>query len=566
MRSTTARNLGCAALLVVATLLAYAPALRGGFVWDDDDYVTENPLLWEPDGLHRIWLSMDAPSQYFPLTYTSFRIEYALWGLEPAGYHAVNVLLHAANALLLWALLRRLALPGAWLAAALFALHPVQVESVAWITERKNVLSLLCSLGALLAWLRFCEPGKGQRGLAYAGSLVLHVLALAAKTTACTLPAAQLLVLWLRGRPVGLRRWLQVLPFVLLGLGMGVLSLFWERYHQGTVGERFALTPLESVLVASRAVWFYLGKLLWPARLTFSYPKFAVDPGDPTQYVWLVLGAALVLGLWLARSRLGRGPLVAALFFVATLSPVLGFIPLFTFFYTYVADHYQYVACIGPIALFAGAASRWTRRLPGPAAWRPVLAGALLALLGALTFQQARIYESRETLWRDTIAKHPGSWMAYTNLGRELMRQRRWEEALAAYQEALALRSDLHVPQRGAALAYLELGEPDRAVPHLERAIQIRPGLAAAHRDLGRVRWQRGEREAALEHYRAAAQAEPRNPLNLLLLGRALAQMGRIDEAEASYRRLLDLHPEHAAARRALEALHAERPRGIAPE
>jgi tetratricopeptide (TPR) repeat protein len=554
-------RLGCATLLVVATLLAYAPALRAGFVWDDDDYVTENPLLWEPDGLRRIWLSMDAPSQYFPLTYTSFRLEHALWGLEPAGYHAVNVLLHASNALLLWLLLARLALPGAGLAAAIFALHPVQVESVAWISERKNLLSLLFSLGALLAWLRFCAPGTRRPALAYGGSLALYALALSAKTTACTLPAAQLLVLWLRGERVGARRLAQVLPFLLLGLGMGIVTLLWERYHQGTVGERFALAPLESVLVASRAVWFYLGKLAWPAGLSFSYPKFEIDPGDPAHYLWLALGAALLLALWAWRARIGRGPLVAALFFVATLSPVLGFIPLFTFFYTYVADHYQYVACIGPIALFAGAASRWSERAPGAAVLRPALAGALLALLAALTFQQSRVYESAETLWRDTIAKHPGSWMAHTNLGRELVRQQRWEEAADAYRRALALRPDLHLPHRGAAQAYLKLGRVDLALDHLERALEIRPGFAAARRDLARIRWERGEWEEALRHYRAAAESEPWDSRNHVLLGHALEQLGRPDEAEASYQRARELAARRLGARPAQEEPGAPAPR-----
>jgi tetratricopeptide (TPR) repeat protein len=554
-----------AVLLVAATVLAYAPALRAGFVWDDNDYVTENPLLWEPDGLRRIWFSMDAPSQYFPLTYTSFRVEYALWRLEPAGYHAVNVLLHAANALLVWLLLWRLGLSGAFLAAAIFALHPVQVESVAWITERKNLLSLLFGLCALLAWLRFCEPGTRRPGRAYAASLALYLLALAAKTTACTLPAAQLLALWLRGRSVGPRRWLQVLPFLLLGFAMGLLTLFWERYHQGTVGERFSLAPLESVLVASRAVWFYLGKLFWPTELTFSYPKFQVDPSDPLQYVWLVMGGALLFTLWRERRRIGRGPLAAALFFVATLSPVLGFIPLYTFFYTYVADHYQYVASIGPIALFAGVACHWTRRLPRAEVWRTLLAGALLALLGALTFQQSRIYESRETLWRDTIAKHPGSWMARSNLGRALLREGRFEEAAEAYLGALEERSDLHRPHRGAALAYLRLGRVKLAVHHLEQAVALRPEFAAAHRDLARIRWRRGELDAALRHYQAAVEGEPRDPLNHVQLGHALSKLRRTVEAEASYRRALEIDPDHPGARRGLTALRRHPPRTGVP-
>jgi hypothetical protein len=357
-----------AAAIVAATLVAYLPALGAGFVWDDDDYVTNNPLLRDPDGLARIWLSADAPSQYFPLVYTFFRLEYALWGLEPFGYHLVNVCLHAANALLAWAVLARLALPGAWLAAAIFALHPVHVESVAWISERKNVLSTLCFLGALLAWLRFALDGAGKRWWIVAFGL--YVLALFAKTTACTLPAAQLLALWLRGRAIDARRLAQLAPFLVVGVAMGAFTILWERLHQGTQGDRFALGFVESVLVASRAVWFYLGKLALPIGLSFSYPKFEVGAGDPRDWAWLVAGALLLFALWRARGRLGRGPLTAALFFVAMLSPVLGFIPLYTFLYTYVADHYQYVASLGPIALAAGAGARAFRsRRGGP--WSP---------------------------------------------------------------------------------------------------------------------------------------------------------------------------------------------------
>ena len=333
-----------AALIAVATLAAYAPALDAGFIWDDDDYVTQNPLLPAPDGLRRIWFSMDAPSQYFPLVYSSFRAEYALWGFDPFGYHLVNILLHVANALLVWWVLARLRAPGAWFAAAIFALHPVHVESVAWITERKNVLSLFFFLASLLAWMRFAEPGARARGGYYSVALACHALALFSKTTACTLPAAQLLVLWLQGERIRLRRVAQVLPFLLLGFLMGLVTIIWERFHQGTVGDRFELSLVEGALVATRAVWFYLGKLAWPAQLTFSYPKFEIDPRDPLQYAWLVAGGVLLWALWHWRERIGRAPLAAAIFFVAMLSPMLGFIPLFTFFYTFVADHYQYVA------------------------------------------------------------------------------------------------------------------------------------------------------------------------------------------------------------------------------
>jgi len=350
-----------AVLLVGMVLAAYGPALRAGFIWDDDDYVTENPLLHTPDGFERIWLSMDAPSQYFPLVYSTFRIEYGLWGLDPFGYHLINVLFHAASALLLWLLLRRLDISGAWFAAAVFALHPVHVESVAWITERKNVMSLFFSLASLLAWLRFIEPRGGSWRRYYAVSLVFYALALSSKAMACTLPAAQLLLLWLRGHPIDWRRIAQVMPFFALGVALGGVITYWERHHVGTVGERFSSSFIEAFLIATRAIWFYLGKLLWPTQLTFSYPKFAIDPSQPLQYSWAIAGAVLLWILWRWRSAIGRAPLAAAIFFVASLSPLLGFIPLFTFWYTYVADHYQYVASIGPIVLFSAGTAQLLR-------------------------------------------------------------------------------------------------------------------------------------------------------------------------------------------------------------
>jgi len=361
-----------AVLLVLATLAAYAPALEAGFVWDDDDYVTANPLLHEPDGLRRIWLGQDVPSQYFPLTYTVLRVEYGLFGLEPFGYHLTNVLLHAANALLfVWAL-RRLAIPGAGLAGALFALHPVHVESVAWVTELKNVLSLHGFLWALHAWLSAVARAGAKRAAFYVLALVAHALALFAKTTACTFPAAQVLALWVGGRRLGARGWLALTPFVGMGLAMGLLTIRWEVEHQGTVPEVFSASFAERCLIATRALWFYLEKLVWPHPLLFSYPKFPVDVGEPSHYAWAVAWVAAVAGgvaLW---RRGVAAPLLALAWFVAMLSPLVGFIDLFTFRYAYTADHYVYVASLGPLAL--AARPRRSRRV-GRASSRPASCG-----------------------------------------------------------------------------------------------------------------------------------------------------------------------------------------------
>src|SRR5207253_1428615 len=333
------RSRACIFALVLAavTILVYRPAWNGGFLWDDDAYVTNNELLTAPDGLRRIWFSLDSPSQYFPLVYTTFRVEHALWGLNPTGYHWVNLFLHVANALLVWRVLVHLKVPGAWLAGAIFALHPVQVESVAWITERKNVLMGFFFLLTLLAWIAFVDERTKRRWHFYGLALILYLLALSAKTTACTLPAALLLILWLQRKPIRWKRIFQIIPFLVLGFAMGALAMWWERYHQGTSRAIFTfLNPIERILVASRAVWFYLSKLIWPSKLTFIYPRWHIASTHLLGYVWLLAGLIVCMVIYFLRRNLGRSIEVAAGFFVATLSPVLGFIMLYTFRYTFV--------------------------------------------------------------------------------------------------------------------------------------------------------------------------------------------------------------------------------------
>src|SRR3954447_14066258 len=416
--SSRARALIFAVVLAAVTTFAYRPAWHGGFLWDDDAYIINNELLTAPQGWQRIWFSLDSPSQYFPLTYSTFRIEHALWGLNTTGYHCVNLLLHVGNALLVWAVLARLRVPGSWLAAAIFALHPVQVESVAWITERKNVLMGFFFLLTLLAWIAFVDERHRRPRTFYCIALIFYALALSAKATACTLPAALFLILWLQKKPITARRLIQIVPFLALGIGMGLLTVWWERYHQGTNRGAFPfLSPMERMLVASRAIWFYLSKIFWPSNLTFIYPRWNISPANLLDYTWLLACVAACLAVYSLRRHFGRSLEVAAAFFVATLSPVLGFIMLFTFRYTFVADHYQYLACIGPIALASAGIVIFSQKF---AQYRAVILSAALlvvATLGTLTWRQAAAYADIETLWRSTLAKNPACWMAHTNIG-----------------------------------------------------------------------------------------------------------------------------------------------------
>jgi protein O-mannosyl-transferase len=549
--------LGCAVILL-ATFAAYGPALRGGFVWDDDAYVTANPLLTAPDGLARIWFSSHTQSQYFPLVFTTLRVEYALFGLDPFGYHVVNVLLHGLNALLVWAALARLAVPGAWLAAAIFALHPVQVETAAWITELKNTESTFFSLLALLAWLRFTDDDSERPLRFLALSLVLYQLALFSKTTASTLPAALVLSLWVRGRALGPRRWLEIAPFVALGLAMGLVSIWWER-HLGNYAEAFGVSlgwP-ERVLVATRALWFYLGKLVWPATLSFSYPRWELDPRDPAQWLWAMACVALAASLWWTRGRLGRGPLAAAAFFAATLSPMLGFVPLFTFYYSFVADHYQYFACVGPIALFAAGASRLAPVWP---TLRGGAAAGLLAALAALTWQQAGAYRSHEALWRDTLAKNPGSWMARNNLGVLLQERGELDEAETHFRESMALHPDNAEARFNLANLLVGAGRTEEALEHYEAAVRLRPGRVQFHAGLGRALLTLGRSDAAVAAYREALLRDPESVPARLGLALALERQGARAEAALEYREVLRRDPraEQAAAR--LRALARDGP------
>jgi len=538
-----------ALFLVAATVLSYQQAWHAGYIWDDDEYVTKNELLTASDGLKRIWFSLDSPSQYFPLVYTTFRLEYALWGLHPAGYHWVNIVLHAANALLVWRLLSRLHVPGAGLAAGFFALHPVHVESVAWITERKNVLMGLFFLLALLSWNTFVEERSRARWKPYALALVLYALALFSKTTACTIPAALLLILWLKRKPLNWSRAAQIAPFVVLGIAMGLVSVWWERHHQGTQGELFAIGLPERVLIASRAIWFYLGKLFWPADLAFSYARWSVAAGDPLDYFWLLATAGACVAIFFARRRVGRGIEVALLFFVTTLSPMLGFIMLYTFRYSFVADHYQYLASIGPLALAAAGITTGFRFLKEkPRFLDAAVCGALLVSLGVLTWRQCRIYADEETLWQATIATNPDSWMAYNNLGIKRRQAGRLDEAITHYKKALEINPRYAEAHFNLGNAFVHVGQPKEAAAQYNQALQLHPRYPAAHANLGAALLEMGRVDEAVAHLREAIAIDPRNAAARGQLGGALARLGRVEEAIVEFQSVLQLEPGSAVA------------------
>jgi tetratricopeptide (TPR) repeat protein len=554
--------------LVAATFLAYLPALHGGFVWDDDSWTTRiSGLLQNFSGLRTMWFHPTALQQYYPLTGTTFWIDYHLWGFWTLPYHFENVLLHSLATVLFWRLLLRLQLPGAWLAAALFALHPVMVESAAWITERKNVLSLVFYLGALLAYQRYAgnrqeasddssqvrqsesvSPVTGRRAFFYGLAFVLFLCALLAKTTAFSLPAVILLIGWWKRGQI---RWradvLPTLPFFALALGLCALAAWLEKNHVGAHGPDFALNFPQRCLIAGRAFWFYLGKLFWPAQLCFVYPRWQPNPGVWWQWLYPVTAAGTILGLWLARKRIGRGPIAALLFFVGTSFPLLGFLNTYFMRYSFVCDHWVYLPSLGVLALVAALVVRMAEQLR---LRRGVygFAAVILAVLSILTWRQCGMYANLQTLWRTTIARNPDCWLAQNNLGTILFNQDNLAEAIQRFERALQIKPDSADTLNNLGGALARQGKLDKAIQYYDRALQLKPDDVEAQNNLGVALADQGKFDEAVRHYERALQLDPDYAEAHNNLGITLADQGKLDEAIQHYERVLQLKPDYAEA------------------
>jgi tetratricopeptide (TPR) repeat protein len=550
--------------LVAGIVIAYLPVWDAGFIWDDDAYVTGNLTLRNLEGLRRIWLDAAATPQYYPLTFTSFWVDYHLWALNPLGYHLTNVLLQALNAILVWTLLRRLGVRGAWLAAAIFGLHPVNVESVAWVTERKNLLSGFFCLSAALACLRFwlpheaagdCRVGRGSPTSAvglgnwkfYWLGLFLYLCALLAKTATLALPAVIVLVVWWKRGKVRWRELYPLAPFLGVGLALGLITMWVERHYAHAVGKNWAFSAAERCLIAGRAVWFYLGKQVWPHPLIFVYPRWEIHASPLTAYLPGVAAAAGLLLLWRKRNGWARPVLCALACFLALLFPLLGFFNVFYFRYSFVADHFQYLAGIGPLALGAAgittALGCFQERKP---LLQPALCGALLGVLGVLTWQQSGMYVNLETLWQTTIARNPTCSMAHNNLGLFFLQKGQVDAAIGHFQKTLEFQPDDADAHYNLGIALLQRGDADAAMAQFKKALELQPSDADAHNNLGLGLLQRGRVDEAIVHFRKTLELQPDDTTAHNNLGIALLQRGRVNEAIAQFQKALELQPDFA--------------------
>ena len=541
---------GPAALaLALLVVVSYLPALQGGFVWDDVIFA-EEPVIHSPGALRSIWFSptdIKNEGHYWPLVYSSFWLEHRLWGLQPAGYHAVNLFLHLLNCLLLWRLLRRLAVPGALLIAAVFAVHPLHVESVAWIIERKDLLSALFYLGAVLAWLRFAEVPRVGHYLLVA---LLLAAGLLSKSVVVTLPLALLLVQWWRGGRVTRPDLLRVAPLLVLGGAVAAADL---AFYRGREVLELSYTLAERMLIAGRALWFYAGKLVWPVELAVIYPRWEIDAGSLAGWGYVVAAAGLALALWLLRERIGRGPLAGALYFALTLGPVLGFVDYGYMQFSFVADRFQYLAGIGVLAVLLGAAAHGVGRLRARersvaalryGSWG--LVAVVVVLLGALTWRQAGIYRDEITFFSHVVALNPEARDAHLNLGSALFEAGRMEEGLATSRIAVEQRPESAGALANVGRALVHFERFTEAEEHLRRALELDPRSTTAHQNLAEALRKQGRHLEAVESYRAVLELDAGFALAYAGLGTALFEARRYSEALAALEQALALQPELA--------------------
>jgi protein O-mannosyl-transferase len=585
---------------LLLAFVAYWPALKGEFVYDDAAWTTMlSHLHQDVHGLWRMWTEPTVLQQYYPVTATSFWIDHRLWAWQPLGWHVENVLLHGCAAWLFWSLLARLAVPGAWFAAAVFAVHPMMVESVAWVTERKNVLSLVLMLWSMRVYLRF--DGLGIRAVAprnrwaYALSFALFLAAMLAKVSAFVMPPTMLLLIWWkRGRVEWRRDALPLVPFFVVALVLSRAAVWMEENVVGAEGERFDLPLAHRFLVAGRALWFYAAKLTWPRDLCVMYPRWELDSGSPAQWLF---PAGIVLAAWgvfAARRWLGRGVLVALLYFVGALVPVLGFMKVFGMSLSFVADRWCYFASLGWFALLAAALSRVAnRRLPSWACRGA--AGLMIVGLAMLTRSRSAVWTSKEVLWRTTIRQNPRSAQAHNNLAAALgdkglsdsaaehsrialeldphnleaemnlamvsRHQGRKIEAIRQYEQIVGRHPDLHRPELALANTLMEAGRPDDAMPHYHRAIELATKSPAPYVDLGDALCSTGAYSQAVEYYHRALALMANSVPIRFRLGRALVELGRVDDAEREFRECVAIDPGFADAQNALGIVLLQRGR-----
>jgi Flp pilus assembly protein TadD len=533
------------AAIVLAGLIAFWPTLGAGFVWDDSHEITLNAALRDPDGWWKFWIAPPT-DDYFPLKFTLHWLMWHVWQDSAAGYHLANVALHLWGALLVWRLLRRLGSPGAWLAALLFAVHPIVVESVAWVSEIKNTASLPPLLLAAIAYLDFDAQGRPRD---YMRALLWFLAAMLIKTSVVMFPAVLLLHAWWKRGRIARRDVVASAAFFAASFALGLVTL-WFQQTRAIRHEILPMGGLDAQLArAGLAIVFYLWKSLVPVGLVPIYPRWAVDPPTLAQWLpWPAL-AALFGVCWMKRATWGRHALLGLGFFVINLFPVLGFLPMSYMRFSWVADHFVYLPLVGLVALAAAGLARLAAHVAaGP---QRIVRSAIAALGCAFVggaFAYSRVFHDEIALWSYTIAHNPANWQAEDNLGLALTRAGRNEAAIAHFERALQLNPDCDDAHYNLANVLIALGRRDEAATHYEATLRLKPASMDAHVNLGNILLESGRAEEAIRHFQLAVQLQPNSAQAHGNLGNAFARLGRLSDAIAEHEKAVQFQPENGLA------------------
>jgi tetratricopeptide (TPR) repeat protein len=518
--------------LLVATFAVYQPVWHAGFIWDDDELLTDNPVIKKAGGWYLPWFTAST-LDYYPMTFTVWWLEWHLWGDHALGYHLSNVLLHGLSAVFLWRVLLRLKIPGALLAAAIFAVHPVNVESTAWIAEGKNTLAMFFYTLTLLLWLEFDDTGQWKW---YALALAGFALGMFSKSAIAPVPVLLLGIAWWRRGRVDAKDLLRAVPFFVVTAAICCVSI-WFHEHRA-MGQDIVRTDSfwSRLAVAGYAVWFYLDKAILPLNLIFVYPRWQIDVSNALNYLPGILLVAALVVCWCYRRSWGKALFFALAYFVLLLLPILGFLNIYFMRYSLVADHWQYFAIIGPIALVASVIRK------------PALAVVIVLAVGTLTWKQCAIYADSETLWRVTLARNPGCVIALDNLGRARLDKGDTDDAIQLCQQALAKDPDSVTAQFNLGEALTKKGQLNDALASFQKAMQLDPGMSGIPERVGEVYLKQGNFAAAIPYFQKAIQLQPDYALAWCNLGYTLLQQGRLTEAMAYYNKAIELNPRYALA------------------
>ena len=557
-----------AAIIVLAGLWIYAPTYHGDWLWDDDQLVTANRTVQSTslEGLTKLWYNPDG-ADFFPLSYTALWAQWPFFGLRPTGYHVTTIVLHLIGSLLIWALLARMRIPGAWLSGLLFAIHPVAVESVAWVSETKNTLSLPLLLLSCLCWVSQDEAASGpRRTRLYALSIVFFLLSMLAKTSVVALPVVMLLYAWWKRGTVSQQDAIRTAPFFLISIVLGIITIQYQ--HGRAIGAETILVGgvASRIATAGMAILFYLKQIVWPVVLLPIYPRWEVDPPKIWQFLaWPVIGAALAL-IWANRGTVdrpqwGRHAVFGLGFFLLFVAPVLGFVTISYMRITWVADHFIYLPMIGVIALIGAAAARWYDEVEETAQPLILAGGAIiLATCALLSFRYANAWASEDALWTHTLKSNHNAWQAHNRLGAKKFSRGDIEGGYYHFTQSTRLRPDLGETHNNLGSALSAKGRSDEAIKEFSEACRLTPHVPAMHVNLANALFARGRFAEAAEKFGELVDKEPQNPSLVNNYAVALFRKGDREEAVRQFRRALELNPDLKDAREGLAVATGERP------